>query len=196
MTKLDYHVAVRPQTDSENGECGDTTFIREFDDELFIGLVDVAGHGKNAHKIAVTCKDYLEKNCHRDLVEIMNGLHKHIQGSRGAVAGIGRLDLKTGKMKYVGVGNTVLRKFGSTSLKLIPRLGMIGYIIPTPKEEIVMLHDGDVLVLYSDGVREHFELEDYPELLNDNAETIAKLLIRQFGKKNDDATCIALRYKS
>ena len=195
MTQLDYFIAVRPFPGNKAAECGDIVVIKEFDDKLFIGIVDVAGHGKNAHKVAVICKDYLEENYRRDLVETMNGLHEHIKGSRGAVAGLGRLDLKSGELKYVGVGNIVLRKFGETSLKLIPRLGMIGYVIPTPREEVMKLHDGDVLVLYTDGVKEHFELEDYPELLNDNAKTIATLLIRQFGKEEDDATCIALRYK-
>jgi len=52
----------------------------------------------------------------------------------------------------------------------------------------------DVLVLYTDGVKEHFGLEDYPELLKDKAETIATHIIHQFGKENDDAACIALRY--
>lgn len=196
MTKLDYFIAVRPLPSNKGGECGDTAVIKEFDNKLFIGIVDVAGHGKNAQKIAVICKDYLESNYRRDLVETMNGLHEHIKGSRGAVAGIGHLDLKTGELKYVGVGNIVLRRFGASSVKVIPRLGIVGYTIPTPREEVMKLHDGDVLVLYTDGVKEHFELADYPELLNDNAETIATLIIQQFGKEDDDAACIALRYKS
>ena len=62
MTELDYFVAVRPHYASEGDECGDTSVIKEFDSRLFIGIVDVAGHGKNAHKVAVICKAYLEEN--------------------------------------------------------------------------------------------------------------------------------------
>lgn len=68
-------------------------------------------------------------------------------------------------------------------------------MMPNPREEIIDLCHGDVLVLHSDGVRYHFELKDYPGLLRDDAETIARNIIYKFGKKEDDASCIALRYR-
>jgi negative regulator of sigma-B (phosphoserine phosphatase) len=63
------------------------------------------------------------------------------------------------------------------------------------REEKMTLTDGDVLVLHTDGVKEHFDLEDYPELLVDDAETVANHIINQFGGAEDDACCIALRYQ-
>jgi len=79
MTQPDYFIAVRPLPGNKAGESGDTAIVKEFDDKLFIGIVDAAGHGKNTHKVAVICNDYLEKNYRRDLVEIMNGLNEHIK---------------------------------------------------------------------------------------------------------------------
>jgi len=53
----------------------------------------------------------------------------------------------------------------------------------------------DVLVMHTDGIASHFDVSDYPEILNDDAKTIANNLIKKFGKNDDDATCIVIRFK-
>jgi len=196
MLKWDYFLAKRPFCYQKDTECGDTGLIKEFDDKLFIAIVDVLGHGKEAHELASLCQDFLEKNYHKDLIEIMKALHECIKGSRGAVAGLCLLDINSGILKYVGVGNITARKFGLNNIRLIPSDGIIGYAIKTTKEEVMKLSEGDVFVLYTDGVKEHFELEDYSELLRDDAKTIATHIIQQFGKEEDDATCIVVRCKT
>jgi serine phosphatase RsbU (regulator of sigma subunit) len=189
---MDYFLDIRPLT--KNVECGDMGIIKEFDHKLFIGIIDVAGHGKEAYKIAVVSKDFLEENYRKDLVEVMKGLHEHLKNTRGAVAGLFLLDLTTGKLKYVEVGNITARIFGANTRRIISKPGIIGYAIPTLREERTKLYNNDVLLLYTDGIKEHFELEDYPELLQDDARTITTNIINKFGKKNDDAACIALRF--
>ena len=54
---------------------------------------------------------------------------------------------------------------------------------------------GDVVLLYTDGVKDRFELGEYPQLLQHGAEAIAKTIVQRFGKDYDDASCIALRYE-
>lgn len=194
MPELDCFLAIRPLANETT--CGDTGVIKEFDNKVFIDIIDGAGHGENAMKVALICRDYLEKNYTQDLVIIMNSLHQQIKTlQRGAVIGLSLLDMATGELEYVGVGNVTARKFGSSSVRCIPRSGIVGYMMPTPREEKMILHDGDVLLLHTDGVKEHFDLDDYPELLIDDAETIATHIIGQFGKEEDDAACIALRYQ-
>ena len=127
--------------------------------------------------------------------EIDEDLDKQLRGSRCAVAGLCLLDLETGELKYVGMGNITARIFGSSNVKLIPSLGIVGYAMPSLKEDKIKLHNGAVLVLHTDGVQEHFGLYDYPELLRQNAKTIANNIIEKFGKSEDDALCIALRYR-
>ncbi len=193
MSELDYFLAIRPLANEV--ACGDTAIIKEFDNKVFIGIVDVAGHGANAEEVAFICKDFLEKNYRQDLVKTMGDLHEHIRGSRGAVAGLCLLDVEAGELTCLGVGNITVRKFGSSNVRIVPRSGIIGYVMPSLREEKMILHDGDVLVLHTDGVKEHFDLENYPELLIDDAEMIANHIINQFGRAEDDAACIALRYQ-
>ncbi|MFH0803355.1 MAG: SpoIIE family protein phosphatase [bacterium] len=195
MPQLDYFLSKRSFFHHKDIECGDTGVIKEFDDKLFIGIVDVLGHGSEAHKLAVICQDFLEKNYRRNLIETMNALHEYIKDSRGAVVGLCLLDISSGVLQYVGVGDITARKFGVNQVKLISQDGIVGYIMKTLKEGTMRLDDGDVFVLYTDGVKEHFELEDYPELFRDDARKIATHIIQQFGKEEDDATCIAVRWK-
>lgn len=192
-SEFDYFIIKRPL----NGDvfCGDTGLIREFDSKAFIGVVDVLGHGREADEVAGICENFLEKNYKRNLVEIITGLHDHIKGSRGAVAGFCLLDTKTGGLECVKVGNIVIKKFGSHNKSIISRDGIIGYIMETPKNFKMDLFEGDVLLLHTDGITSRFDLDDYPELPNDNARTIATKIMERFGKKNDDALCIALKYK-
>ena len=187
-----YFLAIRPLI--KNVECGDTGIIKEFDHKIFIGIIDVLGHGKEAYEIAVISKKYLENNYHKDLIVIMKGLHECLKDSRGAVAGLCLIDLIAGELKYVGIGNITARIFGANTVRIVPRPGIIGYAIPTLREERMKLYNNDVLLLYTDGIKEHFELEDYPKLLQDDARTIASNIINKFGKKNDDAACIVLSF--
>jgi len=177
----------------KDSECGDIGVIKAFDKKVFMGLVDVLGHGKKAHEIAIMCKEYLDKNYQKDIIRIMRGLHEEIRGSRGAVVGLCLLDLQLMELRYVGVGNITARVFGPDTMRLISLPGVVGYVLPTLKVMESPFSRADSIVLYTDGVKENFKLEEYPEILTDDARTIVKNIIQRFGKKSDDAACMAVR---
>jgi len=161
---------------------------------LLLALVDVLGHGREAHDVALTAQAYLEDNCRQEPVEIMQGLHSRLKGTRGAVAAICRLDTATGELIYVGMGNIVVRVLGPRAVRFVARDGVVGYMMSTVKKQAVKLLAGDILVMYSDGIKEHFELAGRPDMLSGSAESIANALLEQFWKQNDDASCIVLKY--
>jgi negative regulator of sigma-B (phosphoserine phosphatase) len=193
MSRVDCHLVKRALTRRE-AECGDTGVIKELDGRCFLALVDVLGHGREAHDVALTAQAYLELNCRQEPVEIMQGLHTCLKGTRGAVAAICRLDTATGELIYVGMGNIVVRVLGPRAVRFVSRDGIVGYMMSTVKKQALKLLAGDVLVMYSDGIKEHFELSGTPEILKGTAESIATVLLKQFCKENDDASCIVLKY--
>ncbi len=196
MGKVDYFLAKRPLIRGHmEFECGDDGLVIKFGNKIFIAIIDAAGHGGDAHAIAIICKNYLETNYRGNLVKTVECLHKYIKSlNKGVVACLCHLNLETGALKYVGIGNISIRRFGSINTRIIYKKGIIGYTIPTPREEMMTLANNDVLILHTDGIKEHFGIEDYPRLLQHNVKTIATQIIRRFGKKDDDAACIALRY--
>ena len=193
MSRVDCYLIKRALTLRE-ADCGDTGVIKEFDGQCFIALVDVLGHGSEAHDVALIAQKYLEQNYCEELVDVMQGLHACLKGTRGAVAAVCRLNTETGELIYVGIGNITVRVLGPRKARFVSGDGIVGYMMTTPREQNLKLFAGDLLVMYSDGIKEHFELSEYPGILTGNAKSIAVGLLNQFGKKNDDVSCIALKY--
>ena len=193
MSRVDCHLVKRALTLKE-AECGDTGVIKEFDGQCFLALVDVLGHGRDAHDVALIAQAYLEQHCREEPVSVMQGLHARLKGTRGAVAAICRLETETGELTYVGTGNIVVRLLGARAFRFVSGDGIVGYMMSTVREQTLKLRVGDVLIMHSDGIREHFELSECPGILTGTAESIAAGLLEQFGKKEDDASCIAVRY--
>jgi negative regulator of sigma-B (phosphoserine phosphatase) len=193
MSRVDCHLVKRALTLKED-ECGDTGVITEFDGRCFLALVDALGHGREAHDVALMAQAYLEQHCREEPVDVMQGLHACLKGTRGAVAAICRLDTETGELIYVGMGNIIVRVLGPRAFRFVSRDGIVGYMMSTVRGQTSKLVVGDVLVMHSDGIREHLEPSECPGILTGTAKSIATGLLKQFGKENDDASCIALRY--
>ncbi len=193
MTDIDLHIVQQALTGFDD-ECGDLGFSKNDGNTCFVALVDALGHGKTAFEVAIMARDYLE-TCHgREPSEVIKGIHDHLKGTRGAVAAVCRLNLDTGCLTYSGMGNITLRILGSRQERLVTREGILGYMIPTPRQKETQLFPGDTFLMSSDGIREHFDPDEIPELFTGSAKDIAEGMIRQLGKKNDDASCIVLRY--
>lgn len=174
---------------------GDTVIIEQREELVFIAIVDVLGHGRDAYLVARKIEDCLREIWSADVVKTLHQLHAEIKGTRGAAAGLTVLNLETSELFYAGVGNTALRVFGSRLMRLYSTEGIIGSHLRTPVEQKLQLNKSDIVLLYTDGIKDHFELKDYPQLLYESAQTIARNMVRHFNKQYDDATCAVLRYR-
>jgi len=189
--KLDYHLIKSPL--NNDVYCGDTGIVKVFDDKVFFGVIDVLGHGKEAHDLAKICVEFLAVNLHLELAGMMEALHQQLRGSRGAVASLCRLDPDKEILSYVSVGDTLVRKLNNDKSRIFSNQGIIGYQLGSLKERTMPMNDGDILLLHTDGLPSHFDpWED--DILKGDARTIAGTLIARFCKKHDDALCIVLRY--
>ncbi len=192
MLDIDTHLITRSLTGPED-ECGDAGVIHLSHDHCFLALMDVLGHGKEAHEVAVVGEGYLQAHHDGDPVELMKGLHACLTGTRGAVAALCRVDRMNGEMEFVGVGNIAARLYGPSTLSFVSRDGVIGYRLPTPRKQRGKVYPGDILVLSSDGIKEHFDPVFHPDLFKGSARDIAEKVMDQLGKESDDASCIVLR---
>jgi serine phosphatase RsbU (regulator of sigma subunit) len=190
----DHALVVRAHPDEDADVCGDTGLIQHCGDELFIALVDGLGHGSEAHNVAVVARKYLEKASRKvNLIDIMQGLHKHLKGTRCVVAAVCRLNQQSGLLKYVGVGNITAKIFASSPVTFVPREGIVGYIMGTLREETLILSKGTILVLHSDGIPAHLDLSGVLKRKQSSAQALADSLVREFGKEDDDVSCIVVK---
>ena len=173
---------------------GDTTIVRPLEEGIFAAIVDVLGHGPEAHELAVVIDAYLDQYACADVAGLMGRLHQRLRGSRGAVAGLCVIDSASGLLTYVGTGNTVLRRFGKSDTRLVSLDGVLGQNMRTPRPQTLQLEDGDLVLLYTDGIKDRFTSEDYPGVFRCAPEEVVRAIVERFGKGYDDAGCIALRY--
>jgi phosphoserine phosphatase RsbX len=188
----DCHVIARAMTGFDD-ECGDVGVVVKEPGGWFAALADVLGHGGEAFQEAEKIKAFLIANHELDLGLLMAELHAHLRGGRGAVVTLCRFDAATGKLAVVGVGNITARLFADEAVRIAGRDGIVGYSMPTPKRHEAVMFPGDVLMLYSDGVREQFDIFDRPGLLVGNAAEISRRVLDAFAKGDDDASCLVLR---
>jgi phosphoserine phosphatase RsbX len=191
--RVDYYGLVRPRVGCR--DAGDAAIIVASGGKLLAGIVDVLGHGPEAHEVAMKAKHFLDNGLEPgDPLTLLKGLHDTLRGTRGAAAGLAVLDSADGLVRYAGVGNTTIRRFGTVGDRLVSVDGIVGGTMRTPREQRMSLCRRDIVLMYSDGVRDHFEWRDYPQLLLGDAEKIVRTVIRLFARDYDDAACIAVRY--
>ena len=164
---------------------GDTAVVEQRDHLILLAIIDGLGHGKQAHHIAKRAESFLRTSWRSEVVSTILALHDALKDTEGAAAGICVVDIATGDLKYTGVGNTVIRAFGSRENRLMSAPGTLGHQLRTPQEHRLHLEAGDVLVLYTDGIKERFELTDYPQLRYQSARTVARTIVERFGKPHD-----------
>lgn len=172
---------------------GDAGIVIERDNGLHVAIIDVLGHGPEAHEVAKHIVGRLEREDWTSICDLLSRLHESVRGGRGAAIAIADIDFGEGAMRYVGVGNTVVRKFGRTPARLVSSDGTLGHIMRTPREERLEFDRGDTILFYTDGVQDHFDLNQYEGFRSDSAWSIALNIVKLFGKPHDDATCIALK---
>jgi anti-sigma regulatory factor (Ser/Thr protein kinase) len=174
---------------------GDAAVVEDGGDVLFAAVVDVLGHGPQAHEVSARAEAFLRASWTRSPVDTLMRLHSELKGTRGAAAGIAVVDRQLGEVRYAGVGNTVARTFGSEEAGLHSVDGTLGQSIRSPKIQTIKLTSHGVLLLYTDGVRSSFKLDDYAQLLYESASHISKKVVERFSRSYDDATCLAVRFK-
>ncbi|TNE47714.1 MAG: stage II sporulation protein E (SpoIIE) [Bacteroidetes bacterium] len=173
---------------------GDLAFFDMDDQWVFLAIIDGLGHGQEAHEVAKVAHEFLSESWNPDVVWTMNKLHEVLQKSRGAAAGLAAIDLTTDIMHYTGIGNTVIRRLGATSSRLVSKEGIVGIRMRSPTEQQLLLHHNDILLLFTDGVSDQFDLQDYPQLKVHSSQLVAKNIVRKFGSRFDDSTCLVLKY--
>ncbi len=194
MFLVSYEFAKRPLPPFES--CGDTCLIIKDRNNLFFALIDASGHGQHAQAIAWECEAFFETHFREDLVDQIGKLNNELLGSAGAVLNIGRLNLKNGILEITGIGNVRTRFFSPHHKKLRRfhvREGVLGVKAPKASIQLMKLGHGDGLLLYSDGVEDSFELEDYPAIVIDTPQTVIKTVMNRYAKDTDDASCLMVR---
>lgn len=174
---------------------GDAVVVAPLASGLLLAIVDVLGHGPDAHALASDMSAFLHEQARFDVSKLMTRTHEHVRGRRGAAVSLCSLELETGRLRFVGVGNTAVRCVGQAEMALTGQDGTVGSLLPRLREEELVLSDGDVLLLTTDGVSSHFCPDTLAGLFRDPPATLSRTIVQRYGKQHDDAACLVLRYR-
>jgi anti-sigma regulatory factor (Ser/Thr protein kinase) len=172
---------------------GDAVVVSHRGGVALVAIIDALGHGREAHGVATRAVRFLKEGWGPDVVDTLQALHEALKGTGGAAAGLAVVDTATGVARCAGVGNTITRAFGAQESRVYSVAGTLGHQLRTPREQRLALQPGDVLVLYTDGVRESFDAADYPEMRSQGPGTVARAIVQRFGKEHDDAGCVVVK---
>lgn len=190
---IDYSVATQPHKDGAP-DCGDFAIVKTSEKRVFLAAIDVAGHGKGTRSIKMKIIHFLESNYHLTPIDVVQGLHDYIRGSRGCAGAFCELNLEENYVKHLGIGNVQVVLFSQTKQKrLVNRNGVIGYVLPPLREDVHEFNQNDMLLGYSDGIQEYFKLKSYIDLQGKPSTDYTDAIMKKYAKASDDAMCLFLK---
>ncbi|MEM6290369.1 MAG: SpoIIE family protein phosphatase [Myxococcota bacterium] len=163
---------------------GDVVITRQEGARALLAVIDALGHGPEAAIVAAMAEAYLSAVCLDDGVEDwLHGLHDALAGSRGAAAGLARID--DGALSLSIVGNIAVRSCG-TRVGVVASPGIVGRRMRRIRRDDFEMRGGDRVALFSDGLR-RVELGPTRALAPDDA---CARLLEEFGVRIDDASIL------
>lgn len=172
---------------------GDVYLVHEYGEgQVIASVIDGLGGGEEAARAARLAHQMLLQYPDYPLQELIRRSHTALHGTRGAVIGVLRLELAGGVASYVGVGNIGMQVYSRQPIKPISKNGILGFRLPTLLELRYVYDPGDIFVIYSDGISNHFT-QDSKIDIKQQPQTMAEQVLGAYGKLSDDATVVVIK---
>lgn len=192
--RFDYAAINRPC--AGESASGDATLCIDLPSGPLLAIIDVLGHGPEAHELARICTHWLHQYTQvqpRASVEAMLlALDLHIKGSRGVAISLAKISAD--QVEVAGVGNTILYCVSDKVTPVSAQPGILGGNMPRLRPRSFALLQGDLLVLTSDGISERLDSAFLLGTSRANLQNYAQAVLRGYGRTHDDATCLVYRH--
>jgi negative regulator of sigma-B (phosphoserine phosphatase) len=175
------HVSVPRAGEIVNGDRAIS--FRWPDGRALFGVIDGLGHGHGAHDVSRAAAEYLSNlSAAASIRGLMEGLHDHLSGSRGAAATL--CLLIHDKLEVCAVGNVELRCV-ETQVPLMFSPGILGMRVQKFRCCEAVLKPRSRIVIFSDGISTRLRHEELRPLPPQEA---CKQLVDRYRRAEDDAT--------
>ncbi|HEX5734254.1 MAG TPA: ATP-binding protein [Blastocatellia bacterium] len=182
----------RPQVGEESN--GDGYIIKTFEDRQLIAIIDGLGHGEGARAATAAAIASIEENSGSSVEVILREAHEALRSTRGAVMGLALIDWTNRTVEYTGIGNTDFRVLGASKpLRFISLNGTLGSRLDRVKVFKEQLPRAATMILSTDGISDRWDLDNYPGLLGLDPQLFCGVVMRDYGRPNDDATILCGR---
>jgi anti-sigma regulatory factor (Ser/Thr protein kinase) len=173
---------------------GDGWAVVEQPDRCVVLVVDGLGHGAVAAEATHEAERVFREQVRLNPAELIQVLHDALRSTRGAAVAVAAIDPTAQVLRFAGVGNisgTISQ--GGSSRSLVSHNGTVGHALRKVQEFSYPFPSEALLVLHTDGLSSHWQLDQYPGLAIRHPSLIAGVLYRDFKRGRDDVTVVALR---
>jgi anti-sigma regulatory factor (Ser/Thr protein kinase) len=158
-------------------------------------VIDGLGHGAGAAEAAHEALNVFFDNPLAPPAELLRDMHDALMKTRGAAIAIAQADALAGTLRFTGVGNisAYILSPGKKPRAMVSHNGTVGHVVSRIQEFNFPWEKGDLLVMHSDGVSSHWDLDAFPGLFNKHPAMIADVIHQQAVRGRDDATTLVAR---
>jgi anti-sigma regulatory factor (Ser/Thr protein kinase)/serine/threonine protein phosphatase PrpC len=188
-----WDVGVVTRSRRSAAENGDAFVVKEWKDNLLVGLIDGLGHGEPAQMAALAAQNYVQTHYDLPLDKIFCGTNRACRATRGVVMALARFLSRT-RMSFASVGNVEARaSCGRQRIPFAVQRGILGaQEIHVCVQEFTWNSEG-VLILHTDGLQTRWQWNDFAGLEREPAQVMASKLMRKLADDNDDATVLIVK---
>jgi anti-sigma regulatory factor (Ser/Thr protein kinase) len=173
--------------------CGDAWAVEWRGGHCVILVADGLGHGADAAAAAMAAVNALRTHPQLAPAALIEFAHGALRSTRGAALAVADLDL-AGELRYAGIGNIagVIYAPGANR-HMVSHSGIIGHEVRKIQEFAYPWSQDSLLVMHSDGLATHWDLDQYPGLASRRPSLIAGVLYRDFARGRDDVAVVVAK---
>ncbi|MCI8211259.1 transcriptional regulator [Pseudomonas sp. S25] len=189
----DLRIGISQHSLHDDPACGDVWSLAMEGQRISVLVVDGLGHGEDAEVAARAGEVEFQRRPFDSAEQIFDDMHHAMRGTRGGAAAVVQFDAGSGGLRFVGIGNigaTLIE--GDKTRGLVSHPGIVGLQFRKAQAFEHAGAQGQLLVMFSDGLQSRWNLRDYPGLIYRHPAIIAAVLHRDFCRGRDDVTVLVI----
>ncbi|MBW4330117.1 SpoIIE family protein phosphatase [Stakelama sp. CBK3Z-3] len=178
-------------------KCGDAVAARVAGAKAWYLVCDGLGHGVKAASAASAAKARFLETPADDPVAILDTMNEALEGTRGAVAAVVRIDRASARLDYAAIGNiTTMIVQDRVSRRLAVRDGLLGGRRTSPHEESAEIGADAMVLMHSDGLATLRRVSERPTLMQRSSTVVAARLLAEATRGRDDSSILVTRMRA
>ncbi|MGV2833141.1 ATP-binding protein [Pseudomonas shirazensis] len=189
----DVRIGVSQHSLHNDPACGDTWYVARDHQRLSALVVDGLGHGSEAASAALAGATEFARTPFSEPEQLLAEMHHAMGGTRGGAAAIAQYDAAADNLAFIGIGNIGATLVGGERPRgLTSYPGIVGGQYRKGQVFNYAQVQGNLLIMYSDGLQSRWNLQAYPGLAPRHPAIIAGVLHRDFCRGRDDVTVLVI----
>jgi anti-sigma regulatory factor (Ser/Thr protein kinase) len=173
--------------------CGDVWHLAFDGLHISALVIDGLGHGEEAERAAREGEKVFARLPFASPLLLLEDIHQAMTGTRGGAVAIAQFDGADDALKFVGIGNIGASLVATDKSRgLASHPGIVGGQYRRAQPFDYAQVNGQLLIMYSDGLQSRWNLQEYPGLVHRHPAVIAAILHRDFSRGRDDVTVLVI----